>query len=93
MQTRFLHLRTHSALVATLDALAARLRDNPELAHNGTFTRSDAARLAMLAGLRALEAPGLDHYPHGAQRLAIAEGMRQLAEQAALTAQTDKGAA
>jgi hypothetical protein len=68
MQTRFLHLRTNAGLMTKLDALAERLRDNPDLVHSGAFTRSDAARVALNAGLRALEAQGPDHYPHGAQR-------------------------
>jgi len=55
LQIRFLHLRTHPSLLAKLDALAERLRDSPDMAHKVAFTRSDAARVAINAGLKALE--------------------------------------
>ena len=68
MKARMLQVRTHASLLATLDALAERLGADPRLAHSGRFTRSDAARVAITAGLAALEAQGPDPHSHGAQR-------------------------
>ena len=55
-KAQMLQVRTHASLIATLDALAERLGQDPRLAHSGRFTRSDAARVAITAGLKALEA-------------------------------------